>query len=100
MNSINLKRIVAESFAADKDTTEIFETLEETFDRILTENYWPEDDKQNQTELDDTRRPRLTLRHLHKLRMVQELKKLEMMAHKDFVKRMYTEPTEGGGQEY
>ena len=67
---------------------------------FLLENYWPEDDKQNQTELDDTRRPRLTLRHLHKLRMVQELKKLEMMAHKDFVKKMYNEPTEGGGQEY
>lgn len=67
---------------------------------LLQENYWPEDDKQNQIELDDTRRPRLTLRHLHKLRMVQELKKLEMMAHKDFVKTMYSEPLEGGEPEF
>ena len=71
------------------------ETLE-----MLIENYWPEDDKFNQAELDDTRRPRLTLRHLNKLRKIQELKKLEMMAHKDFVKTMYGTPPEGEEPEF
>ncbi len=67
---------------------------------MLVENYWPEDDKFNQAELDDTRRPRLTLRHLNKLRKIQELKKLEMMAHQDFVKTMYGEPVEGAEPEF
>lgn len=71
------------------------ETLE-----MLIENYWPEDDKFNQAELGDTRRPRLTLRHLNKLRKIQELKKLEMMAHKDFVKTMYGMPEEGAEPEF
>ena len=69
------------------------ETLE-----MLIENYWPEDDKFNQMERDDTRRPRL--RHLNKLRKIQELKKLEMMAHKDFVKTMYGTPEEGAEPEF
>lgn len=68
--------------------------------QMLLENYWPEDDKFNQAELGDTRRPRLTLRHLNKLRKIQELKKLEMMAHKDFVKTMYGTPEEGAEPEF
>lgn len=71
----------------------------ETMD-MLIENYWPEDDKQNQAKLNDTRRPRLTLRHLNKLRKIQELKKLEMLAHKDFVKTMYGTPPEGAEPEF
>lgn len=67
---------------------------------MLLENYWPEDDKFNQAELGDTRRPRLTLRHLNKLRKIQELKKLEMAAHKDFVKTMYSDPVEGAEPEF
>lgn len=67
------------------------------FKEFLPENYFPEDDKQNQTELNDTRRPRLTLRHLNKLRKIRELKKLEMAAHKDFVKVMYGQPKGDGG---
>lgn len=67
---------------------------------MLLENYWPEDDESNQTELNDTRRPRLTLRHLNKLRKIQELKKMEMLAHKDFVKTMYGTPPEGSEPEF
>ena len=67
---------------------------------MLVENYFPEDDKQNQTELNDTRRPRLTLRHLNKLRKIQELKKMEVLAHKDFVKTMYGTPPEGSEPEF
>ena len=67
---------------------------------MLIENYFPEDDKQNQAELSDTRRPRLTLRHLNKLRKIQELKQLEMLEHKDFVKTMYGTPPEGAEPEF
>jgi hypothetical protein len=66
------------------------------FKDVLNEYYYPEDDKLNQTKKDDTRRPRLTLRHLNKLRKVRELKKLELAAHKDFVKTMYGAKAEGG----
>lgn len=57
--------------------------------KSLSENYFPESDKSNRYELNDTRRPRLTLRHLNKLRKIKELKKLEMSAHKQFVQDMY-----------
>jgi len=36
-----------------------------------------EEDNYNKWELDDTRRPRLTLRHLHKMRNMKELAKAE-----------------------
>lgn len=67
------------------------------FKDVLNEYYSPEEDKLNQTKKDDTRRPRLTLRHLNKLRKVRELKKLEMASHKDFVKAMYGK--QAGGEE-
>lgn len=67
---------------------------------MLLENYFPEDDESNMAELNDTRRPRLTLRHLNKLRKIQELKKMEMLAHKDFVKTMYGTPPEGEEPEF
>jgi len=83
-----------------KKKEDIFESTQETFNRIITENYFPEDDKMNQAEMGDTRRPRLTLRHLNKLRKIQELKRLEMEAHADFVKTMYGTPEEGAEPEF
>lgn len=79
---------------------EITESVQETYKRIINEHYDPADDKMNQASLDDTRRPRLTLRHLHKLRMIQELKKLEGEAHDEFVKTMYGTPVEGVEPEF
>ena len=81
---------------------DIHKSLEDIAKEILAENYWPEDDKHNQHEYDDTRRPKLTLRHLNKLRKIQELKKLEGEAHAEFVKTMYGTPPEdaGGGPEF
>ena len=69
-----------------------------SFKKILLENYFPEDDRSANRELMDTRRPRLTLRHLNKLRKIKELKKLEMSAHKQFVQDMYG-PQEGGEED-
>ena len=81
-------------------TNNITETTRETDTRIINENYFPEDDKANQITMDDTRRPRLTLRHLNKLRKIQELKRLEQEAHAGFVKTMYGTPVEGGEPEF
>lgn len=92
MKKVNLQHILAQVAPADD---ELLETTQETFNRIINENYWPEDDKMNQAEMTDTRRPKLTLRHINKLRKIQELKRLEMEAHADFVKTMYGTPAEG-----
>lgn len=67
-----------------------------SFKDIVLENYFPEEDKSVTRSLDDTRRPRLTLRHLNKLRKIKELKKLEMAAHKQFVQDMYGPQSEEG----
>jgi len=80
---------------------DIHKSLQEIAEEVLAESYFPEDDEGNQHEYDDTRRPKLTLRHLNKLRKIQELKKLEGEAHAEFVKQMYgTPPEEGGGPEF
>ena len=81
-------------------TDNITESIEETYKRIINEHYEPADDKMNQASLSDTRRPRLTLRHLNKLRKIQELKSLEMEAHDDFVRTMYGAPEEGAEPEF
>ena len=78
----------------------IHESIEKTYVRIINEHYDPADDKMNQASMTDTRRPRLTLRHLNKLRKIQELKALEAGAHDEFVKTMYGTPEEGAEPEF
>jgi hypothetical protein len=56
-------------------------------DSILTNR--PVRDEQNTARLSNTRRPRLTLRHLHRLRLMRELKKLEAAKERKFVSDMY-----------
>lgn len=48
-----------------------------------------EDDNYNKWELDDTRRPKLTLRHLHKLRNMKELAKAEHAERVEDYKDIY-----------
>ena len=40
-------------------------------------------------EVDWDKRPRLTLRHLHRLRLINDLEMLEAEQHQKFVARMY-----------
>ena len=40
----------------------------------------------------DTRRPRLTLEHLGKLRKMREIRKLEVESRKDLFKKIYARP--------
>jgi len=53
------------------------------------------DPAKNEFETDektDTRRPRLTLEHLGKLRKMREIRKLEMESRKDLYKKIYSRP--------
>lgn len=50
----------------------------------------PENDESGKWEIDDTRRPRLTLKHLNKMRNMQEMSKLEYQNSLDDVKAQYS----------
>jgi hypothetical protein len=56
---------------------------------LLVEFYSIEDDKAAQFDYDDTRRPRLTLRHLQKLRKAKDAEMLDKAEHLAFVPTMY-----------
>ena len=49
----------------------------------------PEDDNYNKWDVDDTRRPKLTLKHLHKLRNMKELAKAEHAERVEDYKDIY-----------
>lgn len=66
---------------------------------LLFEYYDPADDEAGQAKMDDTRRPRLTIHHLQKLRKSRDIEKYEKAQHVDFLPSMYgqTAQPEGGG---
>jgi len=51
-----------------------------------------EDDKLEQSKKMDTRRPRLTLEHLGKLRKMREIRKLELKDREELYKKIYQRP--------
>ena len=55
----------------------------------LVENYSPESDEHNTKKAGDTRKARLTLVHLAKLRKMREYRKYQDSIRKKLVKRMY-----------
>ena len=55
----------------------------------LNEFYSPEQDQSAKFKKSDTRKQRLTLEQLNKLRKMIELKKAESTAHNKFVRVMY-----------
>jgi hypothetical protein len=52
----------------------------------------PEENKLETAKKTDTRRPRLTLEHLSKLRKMREIRKLEVEERKELFKRIYARP--------
>ena len=64
----------------------------------LKENYSPEEDQSNQREIGDTRKDRLTLIHLSKLRKIREYRKYQKGICSNQVKRQYASggDTDGG----
>ena len=63
----------------------------------LTEFYSPENDVWQRRNKDDTRKPKLTLEQLNKLRKVREIKRAEEIEHDKFVRVMYATPTQDAG---
>jgi len=63
----------------------------------LREFYNPEEDKLNMRSPEDTRKSKLTLEDLNKLRKYRDIKQAEELEHDEFVQIMYAQPVEGGG---
>ncbi len=65
---------------------------------LLVEFYNPEDDRLGIASMDDSRRPRLTMMHLQKLRKARDVEKYEKAQHINFLPDMYGQaPAEDSG---
>lgn len=62
--------------------------------RELREYYEADDDKFNTAKIDDTRKNRLTLNHLNKLRKKRELESLEKQERINDLGQIYSKPAE------
>ncbi len=62
---------------------------------LLVEFYDPADDELGVAHMDDTRRPRLTMVHLQKLRKARDIERYETAQHNSFLPDMYGQ-AEGG----
>lgn len=51
--------------------------------------YSPENDTYGQAQLDDTRKPRITLRHLNKLKKMRAARDIENLVRRDTLKLLY-----------
>ena len=57
----------------------------------IFEFYEADEDKRVKQQR-DTRKVRLTLRHLNKLRKMQEIKKVDLIKRKEFFDKIYSRP--------
>lgn len=64
---------------------------------LATGFYDPAEDKINQRHLGDTRKPKLTLRHLNRLKKMRALKQLEALKREDVLTIMYGATDDQGG---
>lgn len=66
---------------------------------LLVEFYDPADDDLGKAKMDDSRRPRLTMVHLQKLRKARDAEKYDKAKHLDFLPDMYGQSAQqdGGG---
>jgi len=63
---------------------------------LLLEFYDPEGDRSIKAELSDTRRARLSIRHLNKIRRMRDIEAEDRKAHLIRIKQIYNDPTMGG----
>lgn len=61
---------------------------------MLVEYYDPADDELGKAKMDDTRRPRLTMFHLQKLRKSRDVESYEKAQHINFLPDMYGQSSE------
>ena len=64
---------------------------------FLKEYYNEENDNYNVIDIDHVRRPRITLKHLQKLRKTRSIEELETNARIEDVSRIYSPPPEDLG---
>ena len=66
---------------------------------LLTEFYDPSENELDVMKLDDTRRPRLTLMHIQRLRKARDAERVDRAQHLESLPDMYAPPPEeaGGG---
>ena len=64
---------------------------------LLFEFYNPEDDQLGRAKMDDTRRPRLTMLHIQKLRKSRDVEKYEKAQHITFLPDMYGQAPDNSG---
>ena len=66
---------------------------------LLCEFYDPSSDQLGKAHMDDTRRPRLTILHIQKLRKSRDAEKYDRAQHMNFLPDMYgqSENTDMGG---
>lgn len=59
--------------------------------------YSPENDRFAIQRIDDTRKPRITLLHLNRLKKMRAARDLENLVRRDILGLLYGAPAEGGG---
>jgi hypothetical protein len=76
-----------------------FEELFEYIDKNDTHQgfYDPKDDQAGQRHIDDTHKPKLTLRRLNKLRHIRAARTVENIKRRKLFGVIYGQPKEGGG---
>lgn len=57
-------------------------------------NYDPDSDELNSADIMDTRKDRLTLRDLNRLKKLRAFRKLEMLKRQDTLSMIYGQPSE------
>lgn len=60
----------------------------------IVEFYEPKNDQETLRSKEDTRKPKLTLKELNKLRKVREIARAEQIEHNKFVKVMYKQASD------
>ena len=60
----------------------------------LNEFYDPANDELQKRKPDDTRKAKLTLEELNKLRKVRDIRNAEKVEHEKFVRTMYAQPVQ------
>ena len=73
------------------------ELLTELEDRDIG-YYNPEEDDLSRASFGDTRKPKLTLRHLNRLKKIRATRKLENAKHQELLDVMYSVSDDEGGE--
>lgn len=67
---------------------------------LLFEFYDPSNDRSIKAELSDTRRTRLTIRHIHKIRKMRDIEAEDRRRHLLLIKQVYGASPEGGEPQF